>query len=107
MPAKYKLSLLAENDMENIFDYTIDRWGEPQAAKYTRQLYDHFQCLADNQQLGIWRNDVKDGYRSWIEGSHTIFYCVTDGNIGIIGVPHQSMDVEQHLSIEKSSEENL
>ncbi|MEL6208286.1 MAG: hypothetical protein AAFR47_23755 [Pseudomonadota bacterium] len=32
--------------------------------------------------------------RSWREGSHIIFYRIAEDRIQIIGVPHQSMDLD-------------
>src|SRR5690606_1746926 len=56
--------------------------------------------LAGNPMLGRTRNEVKEGYRSFREGGHIVFYRVVEGTIEIIGVPHQNMDVEQNLGEE-------
>lgn len=37
------------------------------------------------------------GYRSVPEGSHIIFYVVTDEYVDIIGIPHKSMDIGPDL----------
>jgi len=97
----YKLTQLAEQDIGNIFDYTIDNWGETQAGKYTHQLYSRFQWLADNPKLGMERGEIKEGYRSYFEGKHAIFYRETSEGVEIIGIAGQHEDVVQHLSIEQ------
>lgn len=48
--------------------------------------------------LGRSRDEVKEGYRSFNEGSHIIFYRVAESAIEIIGIPHKNMDIEQKLS---------
>ncbi len=107
MTVEYQLTPKAKNDLWQIWHYSIDIWGEQQADKYTKQLYDRFQWLADNPLLGASKDEIKAGYRSWKEGEHLIFYRIADDNtIEIIGIPHQGMDTPQHLSIEESPKEN-
>ena len=93
----YKLTLLAETDLENIFDYTIDRWGEKQATDYTNKLFKRFEQLADNPSLGKKRDEIYEGYFSYFEGSHTIFFRLKGRDIEIIGIPHQNEDIELHF----------
>jgi toxin ParE1/3/4 len=33
--AEYRLSPKAQRDLDGIFDYTVERWGLPQAERYT------------------------------------------------------------------------
>jgi len=94
---KFELSPEAENDFEYIGRDTQKRWGVKQRNKYLTELYDRFQWLADNPQLGLNRDDVKEGYRSYFQGSHTIFFRETNEGIEIIGIPHHSEDIEKHF----------
>ena len=59
-----------------------------------------FEDLAANPQLGRERNDVKPGYRSFPQGRHVVFYTIGESGIEIIGVVHQSADVDGHLGAE-------
>lgn len=101
---KYRFSKLAENDIGEILDFTYAEWGERQADKYAAQFTNRFQWLAENPNLGKRRDEIETEYRSFNEGKHTIFYRVVGEDIEIIGIPHQSMDIEQHLSLEKNPE---
>ena len=103
---KFKLSPAARADLKNIGQHTKEKWGINQRNRYLAGLDDRFQWLADNPMLGRSRDEVKEGYRSFNEGSHAIFYRVAGSDIEIVGIPHQSMDVEQHLSMEKNPKEN-
>lgn len=94
----YELSGLAQQDIISIRDYTKDTWGQTQCHKYISQLQRRFECLADSPNLGKKRNDVKEGYLSYPEGRHIIFYRITEGGIEVIAVPHQSEDIERHFS---------
>ena len=95
--AHYKLSPLAQEDIKAIKSYSNDRWGKDKTTLYLSNLRQRMQWLADNPQLGLVRDDVKDGYYSLFEGEHTIFYRIVEKNIEIISILHQRMDVKKHL----------
>ena len=95
---RYILSSEAKTDIINIRKYTTRQWDEAQTEKYSLQLRERMRWLADNPMLGRARDEVKEGYRSFREGSHIIFYRVAGNVIEIIGIPHQNMDIEQNLS---------
>ncbi len=98
---RYILSPEAKTDILNIRKYTTQKWGKEQTQKYTLQLRERMQWLADKPQIGVARDNIKAGYRSWKEGEHLIFYRIADNStIEIIGIPYQSMDIEQHLGTE-------
>ena len=91
--ARYRLTPRALNDLDAIADYSLDRWGPCQTEDYLRLMADRFQWLAENPSIGRPRDDVADGYRSFPEGKHVVFYVVMPEEIAIIGVPHSAMDV--------------
>jgi len=43
------------------------------------------------------RDEVKEGYQSYFQGSHTIFYREIGEDIEILGIPHQNEDIELHV----------
>jgi len=43
MTARYTLRQLAENDLEQIWLYTLQEWGGGQADKYIRALISRFE----------------------------------------------------------------
>jgi toxin ParE1/3/4 len=69
-----------------------------QTDKYILQLRKRVQWLTDNPMLGRTRDEIKEGYRSFREGSHVIFYRTTGDAIEIIGILYQNMDIEQNLN---------
>lgn len=97
---RYILSPEAKTDIADIRKYTTRQWGKAQTEKYSLQLRERMRWLADNPMLGKSRDEIKEGYRSFNEGSHIIFYRVAGSAIEIIGILHQNMDIEQNLSIE-------
>ncbi len=97
MTVRYTLRKLAENDLEQIWLYTFQEWGLEQADKYVSLLISLFLWLSENPGLGKHRNDIKTGYHCFPEGRHLIFYTISSYGIDIIGIPHQSMDIVDHL----------
>jgi toxin ParE1/3/4 len=93
LTAPYDLTPRAEQDLNDIALYTIQKWGAAQMETYLRQLEERFRWLAENPALGHLRKDVHPGYRSWPQGRHVNFYVRQADRIAIIGVPHRAMDI--------------
>jgi len=87
---KYQLRSLAQSDLESIWLYTLEQWGVDQANSYLEGIIKRFDWLAENPLLGKQRDDIKKEYYCFPEGMHLVFYIIKDGQIEIIGVPHQS-----------------
>ena len=104
MSAAYALRELAVTDLEAIWVYTVEQWGVEQAERYLKSLFACFEDLAENPQLGRQRDEVKAGYRSFPQGRHVVFYLVVPAGIEVIGIVHQSADVDSHLGQSSPSE---
>ena len=83
----------ARDDLKNIGRYTEQTWGKTQRDNYLKNIDARFHWLAENPQLGKRRMDVYEGYYSFPEGQHVIFYLISANTIDIIGIPHKDMDV--------------
>jgi toxin ParE1/3/4 len=51
-----------------------------------------FLWLAKNPLMGKHRIDISEGYYSFPEGQHVVFYLIGSNSIDIIGIPHKAMD---------------
>jgi toxin ParE1/3/4 len=102
--AAYALRELAVADLEAIWVYTVEQWGIEQAERYLKSLFACFEDLAENPHLGRQRDEVKAGYRSFPQGRHVVFYLVVPAGIEVIGIVHQSADVDSHLGQPSPSE---
>jgi len=92
--ATYVLTPRARDDLASIADYTLSIWGEAQMRVYLDALLSRVEWLSENPMLGRPRPEIAPHLRSWREGSHIIFYRTAEDRIQIIGVPHQSMDLD-------------
>jgi len=96
--SRYLLSPAAQADLEEIWDYTHERWGVDQAEEYLRELQRAIERAAANPRIGRACDEIRPGYRKLAAGSHTLFYRVTAaGVIDVVRVLHQRMDVDRHL----------
>ena len=97
---RYTLRKLAQSDLEEIWLHSLEKWGIIQADTYIRALLSRFRWLSENPAIGKRRDDIKQGYYCFPEGSHVIFYTLTSYGIDVIGIPHQRMDVTGYLEEE-------
>jgi len=84
-------------DLEGIWLYTDEQWGEDQANRYLRRLDERIQGLAAAPERGRNRETIRAGYYSIHVGRHLVFYTFTDKIVGIERVLHDQMDAERHL----------
>ena len=88
----------AQNDIENIYDYTLQTWGADQAQSYIGQLRDACNGLQSGKLKGRDASDIRQGYLKRTCGSHLIFYRYRNSQIlEVIRILHQRMDIGAHL----------
>ena len=93
----YKLSKVAEKDIENILDYSYLTFGEKVAEKYFIDLKECLQTLSENPLIGINSDSLRKGYFRHPHQSHLVFYKLKTNGIFIVRILHKSMDIKQHL----------
>lgn len=87
----YRLSRLAEHDLNDIVDYTTDTWGAIQANAYLSELVECFIRVAQMPSLGRTADSVHPGFRRIQQGKHVIFYKPGVNGIFISRILHQTM----------------
>jgi len=94
----YVLSPAAQADVESIWDYTVERWGERQAETYILAIRDACAALAEGRRRGRPIDAIRAGYLKLAVGAHFLFYRFDEaGRIDVVRILHQSMDVPAHL----------
>jgi len=87
----------AQDDLNDIKDYTLLNWGSIQSVNYILELHQTVTILAENPLIGISREDVLAGVHSFPHKSHFIYYFFNDENLKVFGVLHQPQLPEKHL----------
>ena len=94
---RFRLTPRALKDLDEIADYSVRTWDEAQTERYLAALEERFQWLAENPLLGRARDEIAEGYRSFRQGSHIVFYIIAGESVHIIGVPHAAMDIDAYF----------
>lgn len=89
----YVLSEDADQDLQDIYLYSVGVWGDVRAEKYINEIYDRFNLIASQPEIGRARPDIFEGARVFPSGSHLIFYLVRPTDVAIVRVLHGSRDV--------------
>ena len=95
--SSYRLSRLAAADLEEIAEYTIDRFGIEQSRRYRDGLKTCFIQLANNPALGRGVEQLIQGLRRFEHQSHVVFYISEPESLLIVRVLHSSMDSVKHF----------
>ena len=94
---KYKLTNRAENEIEDIYEYSMLNFGADTAREYVSGLHEKFEVLADNQS---WGNDyafIKSGLCRYEYRSHSIYYQSSGSGILIVRVLGNKQDPARHF----------
>lgn len=96
----------ADEDLFDIYIYTYETWGSDQAVKYTNGLKAAINRLSQepNRPGTVDRSSLRQGYRSYHQQRHLIFYRVVADDIEIIRILHDNMDALRHLAEEDQAE---
>jgi len=88
----------ANDDLNNIWDYTYESWSETQADKYYATI--KFTCLEieKNPELGKAYSGISRNLLGIKSGKHIIFYAsISENEIEIIRILHERMDLKNKI----------
>jgi toxin ParE1/3/4 len=89
----YRLAKAAEQDLEDLWVYLAEK--SPIAAdRQIGKLLNRLPMLAQFPNMGIERNDLWPGLRSFPSKPYIIFYALSADGINILRIIHQSRDIE-------------
>jgi toxin ParE1/3/4 len=93
----YRLSKEAEQDLEDLWVYLGER-NDLAADRQVAKLLDRFPMLAQFPTMGISRDQLLLGLRSFPVKPYIIFYVLIPEGIEILRIIHQSRDIEDQFS---------
>lgn len=94
---RYVLAEAAKNDLQEIYDFGINKFGYAQAKKYLEGLQEYFDALTKNPDMSKQRDEIKAGLYSLPHVSHVIFYRILPDRIRVVRVLHGRNDIPKHL----------
>lgn len=87
----YRLSALAERDLEQIWSYVAENASPATADRLMDAIIDRFELLAEQPRMGRLRPEFGVGVRSFTAENHVIYYR-HDGDVLIARVLHGCRD---------------
>jgi toxin ParE1/3/4 len=90
-------SKLAEADIDEIWDYSAERWSVEQADAYVDQLHNIAERIARNPAIGRDGSSIRPGLFRYPAMSHMIYFRKRSSGIIIVRVLHQSMDASRYV----------
>ena len=93
------LTPLAESNINDIWDYTVENWNTKQAQKYIEGLEIALEELEDKLFLAKLFSDILpelDVFRINYQ-SHYVFFEITESQIIILAIIHNTRDFENYL----------
>lgn len=88
----------AQIRLAEIWDYTLDKWGEEQADLYLRELSASIRGIANRRR--VWRS-VQERRLPGVYfvrcAHHFIFFRELEGRIAVFSILHENMDMLRRL----------
>tara|TARA_R110002110_G_scaffold143993_1_gene332944 strand:+ start:206 stop:508 length:303 start_codon:yes stop_codon:yes gene_type:complete len=96
---RFILTAKAQDDLDSIGEYTLERWGTEQVVSYLSRIDATFEKLCLSEANDRDASEVKGGLLSVQAGSHVVFFNRRDnGDVVILRILlHQRMDFRRHL----------
>lgn len=100
MATRYRLSAPANQQLDDIFQYTRATWGEEQAESYIGDLFGCFAAIANGDRQGrLIQPEYGVTGRYARCGKHFVYWkTLDDGTIGIAEILHERMNIGDHLT---------
>lgn len=95
--AEYRLTEKAAEDLNSIYIYTFQKFGELKADSYLMGLNEKLTELANNPELAVAVDDIREGYRKALYQMHAVYFLKQNSSILVVRVLHQQMKPSLHI----------
>ncbi|HCH24175.1 MAG TPA: hypothetical protein DE179_07750 [Oceanospirillaceae bacterium] len=92
-----EISQQAQNDLEDIYLYSLQEHGELFADNYMGRLDQAIKSLLQHPKQGQNQSIIRTGIRRMVTSHHAIYYRITHDTIRLLRILHQSRDPGRHL----------
>jgi toxin ParE1/3/4 len=87
----------ALEDLDSIWDYSVDNFGEARSEIYIRAINAALELVAANPQAARDVSGIRRGLLKYHVGSHVIFFRLKGDSVVVSRILHASMDFPRHL----------
>ncbi len=97
--AKVILRQKAIDDLNDIWDYTFEKWSAKQADKYYATIKLACNGIGQNSDVGKEYDGINKNLLGLKSGKHIIFYqLLTEDKIEVIRILHERMDLKKRIT---------
>ncbi|NQY00703.1 MAG: type II toxin-antitoxin system RelE/ParE family toxin [Flavobacteriaceae bacterium] len=94
---KLFLTERALNDLQNVYDYSVDQWGEKVALRYIQSIEECFLLLQNNTGLLKINKNISSRFIAYPVQKHILICDIVNDTICILTVRHSSMNLMEQL----------
>jgi toxin ParE1/3/4 len=84
--SKYKLSVVAKEDLIRIHHYGVNKFGVKQADKYFNAFFDSFEIIAERPHSFESVDYIRPGYRRCVCGVDSIYFRISGELVEIMAI---------------------
>lgn len=89
----------AKDDLNNIWNYTFEKWSENQADIYYATIKFACKAIGENPDIGKEYAEISRKLLGLKSGKHIIFYnLISKNEIEVIRILHERMDLKNRLT---------
>ncbi|KOF04158.1 hypothetical protein OB69_04035 [Roseivirga seohaensis subsp. aquiponti] len=95
-------------DIEDIYGFSVENWGEKTAERYLDQIQDSLLLLEENPKLLLQKPEISNRFKLYQTGAHWLICDVVDNDIFVLTIKHLSMNLLDRLkTLEPTLEEEV
>ena len=84
--ATYRLATQAKSDLQRIYFYGLERYGEAQADRYFHAFFEQFAAIAEAPYRFPAVDDIRPGYRRCVCGADSVYFRLRDDSVEIMAI---------------------
>ena len=89
----------AINDLNDIWDYTFEKWSEKQADKYYATIKFACKGIGENRDAGKEYDGISKDILGLNVEKHIIFYkSISEDRIEVVRILHERMDLKNRIN---------
>ena len=97
MTKRVKITEPAKRDLDDIFLFSKNKYGEIQAKNYATEIIKSIDLLSEMPDMGISVDEFGKGLQILPKERHCIVYQNREQEINIVGIIHKSRKLEKLL----------
>ena len=95
--SEYRLTSTAIRHIDEISDYSAERFGEVQTDAYMEGLKRAFGLLADFPKMGMAAFELRPKLRRFVYGSHVVFHTPHADVVQVNAVIYGKREMRRHM----------